>query len=66
MAKKKDINNYKQYKFTDCESCGSYPALFRWYNNKYECTDCAKRSFSKYLAALVAGAAVIVIGLIIF
>jgi ribosomal protein L37AE/L43A len=56
---------YKQYQFSKCETCGKYPALFRWYNKKCECTECAKKSFAKYMAALVAGTAVLVISFLV-
>ena len=38
--------------FEKCEHCDTWPALWRWYNGKHECSACSRKSFKKYLLAL--------------
>lgn len=52
--------------FTECEDCGAYPAMWRWFNNKTQCSECATKDFKQYLALLAGGLAIIVIGILIF
>lgn len=61
-SKKKKV---EYYVFENCEVCGTNPAIIRFWNGKTLCTECAARSFKKYLVTLVAGAAILVIGLLV-
>jgi hypothetical protein len=58
MSRKHKGNKERIY-FTNCEICGQYPAMWRWFNWKVLCSECATKAFMKYLAALASGAAVI-------
>ena len=55
----------KYYRFKECDVCGKSPAIPRFWNGKYMCSDCAKTSFRKYLAALAAGGALVALYLLI-
>jgi len=58
MSRKRKVKDEKVV-FTECEKCGGYPAMWRWFNGKVLCSDCATSEFKKYLAALVLCAAVV-------
>lgn len=62
-------HNHKPEKivFTECEDCGTYPAMWRWFNGKTQCSECATKDFKQYLAAIAAGVvAILIIGFFIF
>ena len=37
--------------------------MWRWFNGKIQCSECATRDFFKYLAALTA---IVIIGILVF
>jgi formylmethanofuran dehydrogenase subunit E len=45
--------------FTECEECGGFPAMWRWFNGKTLCSECATKAFIKYLAGLAGTAAIL-------
>ena len=52
---RKQKKNPEKFAFTTCDECDGYPAIWRWWCGKSLCSECAKRSFVKYLATLVSG-----------
>lgn len=62
MPRKKKVQK-PRIVFQECEDCGAYPAMWRWFNNKTQCSDCATKDFRQYLALIAGGLAVIVIGI---
>ncbi len=60
---KRDKSKY--FEFKSCEVCGKSPAIIRFWNRKTLCSDCAKTSFRKYLAALAAGGALVALYLLV-
>jgi hypothetical protein len=58
---RKRYTKKESFTFSECETCGDEYGLWRWYNEKVECSSCATRSFIKYLSTIAIGIAVIVI-----
>ncbi len=62
---KREKKQSKYYEFKECEVCGKSPAIPRFWNGKNMCSECARESFKKYLAAVAAGATIWLIMLLV-
>ena len=57
--KKVELVKPAQTTVPDCEACGAWPAVYKWYAGRTLCDDCAAALFRAHIKAMLGGGALL-------